>query len=317
MQCRPIPRLVDQGSEDPPGPRTWRGYESKIRLHKADAGKYSDVQDDAGQREGPHFIEVSEGYSSKQVNHIHDSKQVNHIHDVLHAALEDARRMELIDRNVASLVETPRVVSAERKALTVEQANRLLDVTANDRLHALYRMLLTLGLRPGEGLGVKWDAIDFDADTLRVETTLQRQEGQWILKEPKTPKSKQTLPMPTVCAEVLKAHRLRQAEERATAGSMWQEWNLVFPRPDGQPSWYSDVGRALAKHCKAAEVPVVTMHELRHSTPSILLSLGIDQRVIMHLLRHSTIVLTANLYTHVADPLVRDAVKRIDDALRD
>ncbi len=57
------------------------------------------------------------------------------------------------------------------------------------------------------------------------------------------------------------------------------------------------------------------MHELRHSAPSILLSLGVDQRVIMRILRHSTIVLTANLYTHVVDPLVRSAVDRIDSIL--
>lgn len=96
---------------------------------------------------------------------------------------------------------------------------------------------------------------------------------------------------------------------------MWEDWDLVFPRPSSEPSWHSDVGRALAAACKAAKVPVVTLHELRHSTPSILLSLGVDQPVIMQILRHSTIVLTANLYTHVADPLVREALDRIDGAL--
>lgn len=57
------------------------------------------------------------------------------------------------------------------------------------------------------------------------------------------------------------------------------------------------------------------MHELRHTTPSILMAMGVDQRVIMQILRHSTIVLTANLYTHVADPTVRAALDKIDGAL--
>lgn len=97
---------------------------------------------------------------------------------------------------------------------------------------------------------------------------------------------------------------------------MWQEWGLVFTRSNGAPIWYSDANRHLAKVCELAKVPKVTMHELRHSAPSILLSLGVDQRVIMRVLRHSTIVLTANLYTHVVDPLVEEAVRRIDVAFQ-
>ena len=90
---------------------------------------------------------------------------------------------------------------------------------------------------------------------------------------------------------------------------------MVFTRPAGLPIWHSEAGLRPKALCRMADVPEITLHELRHSTPSILLSLGVDQRVIMSILRHSTIVLTANLYTHVANPLVREALARIDDAL--
>jgi integrase len=110
------------------------------------------------------------------------------------------------------------------------------------------------------------------------------------------------------------AYETWRGYESSRDGVAWEEWGLVFTRKHGSPIWYSDANRHLGRKCLDAKVPKVTMHELRHSAPSILLTLGVDQRVIMRVLRHSTIVLTANLYTHVVDPLVTDAVNRIDRA---
>jgi len=288
-------------------PETYRSYEAKVRLHlKPDLDKIRLA------KLSP--VDVRQLITRKVAAGL-STKQVNHIHDVLHTALEQARKLELIDRNVASLVDPPRIVSKERRALTVEQASKLLVAMDGDPYEALFRTLLTLGLRPGEGLGLQWSSVAFDARTIRIESTLQRVQGKWTLKEPKTPASKQTLPLPAPLASTLKLQLERQNEMRRDAGLMWEEWGLVFTRPAGLPIWHSEAGLRPKALCRMADVPEITLHELRHSTPSILLSLGVDQRVIMSILRHSTIVLTANLYTHVANPLVREALARIDDAL--
>ncbi len=180
----------------------------------------------------------------------------------------------------------------------------------------LFRTLLTLGLRPGEGLGLRWSSLDITNRKVRIDATLQRQSGKWVIKpEPKNKASKQTLPIPNFCAEVFTARQEEQAQQRKHAQSMWEEWGLVFTRPNGSPIWQSDANRFLDKACRSAGIPKVTLHELRHTTPSILLGLGVDQRVLMRILRHSTITLTANLYTHVVDPLVSHALSRIDDLL--
>lgn len=242
------------------------------------------------------------------------SRTVNNIYDVLHTAIEKARRMELVDRNVVNLVDAPRITSEERLSLTVEQANQLLAVLEDDRDYAFFRTLLTLGLRPGEGLGLRWKSVDLERGRARIETTLQRHNGEWMLKGPKTAASVRTLPVPKALVDVLREQRDRVECDRKAAGPMWEEWGLVFPRPNGLPTWHSEAGRELHKLCRAVGVPEITMHELRHSTPSILLAMGVDQRVIMQILRHSTIVLTANLYTHVADPTVRAALDKIDEA---
>jgi integrase len=286
---------------------TWRGYESKVRNHLIPAFDKTRLA-----RLSP--IQVREFVADKMKSDL-SSRHVNNIFDILHAALEDARKMELVDRNVASLVDTPKVIPGKRTALTEAQALRLLDVVEDDPLGAMFRLSLTLGLRPGEVLGLQWQNVDLDAGTIQICTTLQRHDGKWVLKPtPKTDKSEQTLPLPPSCVAALRKRRAEQNANRSTSCGYWEEWGLVFTRRNGVPVWFSDANRHLAKMCIRAGVPKVTMHELRHSAPSILLSLGVDQRVIMRVLRHSTIVLTANLYTHVVDPLVAEAVGRIDRA---
>jgi integrase len=286
---------------------TWRGYESKARIHLIPA--FDNIR---LTRLSP--IQVREFVAEKMSSKM-SSRHVNNIFDVLHAALEDARRLEIVDRNVASLVDTPKITSGKRTALTATQALRLLGVLNGDPLEPLFRLGLTLGLRPGESLGLQWSSVDLDAGTIHICTTLQRQDRKWVIKAtPKTDASEQTLPLPAACVESLRRRKTEQLADRAEMGAAWEEWGLVFTRAHGSPIWYSDANRHLARKCLEAKVPKVTMHELRHSAPSILLALGVDQRVIMRVLRHSTIVLTANLYTHVVDPLVTDAVNRIDRA---
>jgi integrase len=287
---------------------TWRGYESKIRMHLIpELGNVKLIK--------LRPLHVREFVAARSRDPRYSSRHINNIYDVLHTALQDAMRLELVDRNVASLVETPQIDSKKKTALTADQAVRLLSTLQGDPLEPLFRTLVTLGLRPGEALGLQWKSVDLPAQTLHVESTLQRHDGKWVIKpKPKNKSSEQTLPIPRFCIQALEHRRAEQGQDKIDAGDEWQEWGLVFTRSNGAPIWFSDANRHLAKVCKRAGVPKVTMHELRHSAPSILLALGVDQRVIMRVLRHSTIVLTANLYTHVVDPLVKDAMDRIDTA---
>ena len=89
----------------------------------------------------------------------------------------------------------------------------------------------------------------------------------------------------------------------------------MFTREDGQPICFSSFNRQLRMMCERAGLPRVTPHELRHSSASLLLAQGVDQRIIMEVLRHSTIGLTADLYTHVVSAQLRDALDRLDAAL--
>jgi integrase len=134
-------------------------------------------------------------------------------HAVLHRALDQAVRFNLIPSNPAERVDPPKIRQDEITPLDSEQARALLDAGKGDRLEALYVLSLTVGLRIGEALGLKWSDIDLDTGTLRVNRQLQRYTGMGLVfVEPKHG-SRRTVDLPQRAVEALRSHRKRQVEE--------------------------------------------------------------------------------------------------------
>jgi integrase len=235
---------------------------------------------------------------------------------VLRRALEQARKDELVIRNVASLVDPPRVRRREVQPLTVEEAALLLDAVREDRLFALYAVALGEGLRRGEALGLRWSDIDLENDTLRVSVSLQRSDGELQLTEPKTARSKRTVPLPGACVEALTEHRQRQKQEEAAAPVWLNDWNLVFTTTIGTPLDPQNVLHQFQAVCERVGLPRLRFHDLRHTCASLLLAQGVEARVIMDTLGHSLIGTTLNLYAHVMPATQRDAAGKMDSLFR-
>jgi integrase len=207
------------------------------------------------------------------------------------------------------LTDAPKVRRPEVKPLTPEQARTFLDAAQEDRLEALYRVALALGLRLGEALGLGWEDVDFDSGTLRVRRSLQRVEGKLTLKEPKTEKSRRALTMPRTLVAALLAHRDRQAYERAGAGEAWQESGLVFANTVGGPLEPSNV----LKRYKA--LPAQRFHDLRHCATSPLIVQGVPIKVVADILGHTQLATTSDLYGHIFPAAHREAADLMDQIL--
>ena len=242
-------------------------------------------------------------------------RTVAYIRAVLRIALNRALKWGLVSRNVAALTDAPRAVRTERRPLTPTQARALLTAAEGDRLEALYRVGLALGLRLGEALGLSWADVDLDAGTLRVRFALQRIGGTLTLKEPKTEKSRRSLTMPASLVAALRAHRVRQLEERLAAGPRWHESGLVFTNTIGGPLEPSNVLKALKSRLAAAGLPAQRFHDLRHAAASLLLAQGVPARVVMDILGHSQIATTMDLYSHVMPAAHEDAAALMDAIL--
>jgi integrase len=235
-------------------------------------------------------------------------RSVELIRAVLRQALGHAQRWNLVGRNVAALTSRPRPNRQEIRPLSAAQAQRLLEAVRGDRLEALYTVALALGVRQGEALALRWSDVDFEHALISIRRSLVRIGGEFKLDEPKTPRSRRTLgPLPPALMESLRAHRQRQTEERLAAPT-WSDWDLVFCSPSGSPLHSKSVTVAFQRHVAAAALPHQTFHGLRHACASLLMAQGVNPRVVMEILGHSTITTTMNVYSHVAQSTQRDAL---------
>jgi integrase len=287
-------------------PRTLQRYEQYVRVHLIPAlGTITLTKLTAQRVQALYTRKLADGLSSSTVNHLHQ---------VLHRALESAVRLELVQRNVCDLVDPPRMRHFEMTTLSEEQAHALLEAAIGNRFEALYVLALATGMRQGELLALRWRDVDLEARTLQVRATLQK--DTLIFAEPKTPYSRRRIALSQTAVEALRRHHALQAEERRKMGSAWTDLGLVFPNTVGQPMDCIN----LLKHSfrpllRAAGLPHMRFHDLRHTAATLLLGRGINPRIVSEMLGHSQIGITLGLYSHVTPHMQQQAADAMDAAL--
>jgi integrase len=206
---------------------------------------------------------------------------VKHINATLRAALSQAQRWQLVHQNAAKLITLPRSAPYLPSILTPEQAKQLLEFLDGHKHEALLNVALTMGLRRGEVLGLRWSDIDLVSRSMSVRHSLERVRGQGLqLSEPKSVRSKRSLTIPQVCANALARHKVSQEKTRTWAGTKWKNTDFVFTSDIGTPLHPDDVSRLLPKILDEAKLPRVRFHDLRHSCASLLLSLGVPAKLV-------------------------------------
>jgi integrase len=240
---------------------------------------------------------------------------VRRIRAVLVQAIRQAERWGLVARNVAALTEGPRMTRREGRSLTVKQAQALLDAAKGDRLEALYLLMLSLGLRRGEALGLAWSDLDLDAGTLGVRRALKRERKRLVVGEVKTAGSRRTLNVPRPVVESLRTHRVRQLEERLVAGEGWTDSGLVFTTGIGTPIDPTNLRHHFDRLCERAGLGHWHPHELRHSAASIMLAQRVPLEVVSEVLGHASIRMTKDTYGHIMAPQKREAAEAMGQAL--
>jgi integrase len=289
-------------------PRTYEQYEILVRLHIVPTLGKLPLSKLAPQR-------VQSLLAEKQKQGL-AGQTVRHVRTVLRRALNRAVTLNLVARNSAALVEPPPMPDRSPiRFLSADETRALLKATGPTRLVALYTVTINLGLRRGELLGLRWSDVDLENETLRINQSLQRVDGKLQVGAPKTKRSRRTLVLIPSVVRALKEHRTRQLRERLVAGSSWKESGLVFTTKIGTAFEPRNLDRHFKAMLTKAELPDIPFHNLRHSTASLLLQQGCSLRVIQEILGHSTISTTADIYSHVAGEMVRDAAEKIGAVL--
>ena len=252
---------------------------------------------------------LAEGYAPKTVALIHT---------VLHRALENAVRWNLVSRNVAKLVTLPRVARHESRTLTVEQARCLLEVARGSYIETLLLLAVTTGMRRGELLALRWEDVDFENGVVSIRRTMNRITGRGPVEtEPKTKSSRRTIVLPGRVLEALKVHREQQDQGRIKAGSEWHEQGLVFCNRYGGFMIPQYVGKVFHKLLAKAALPDMRFHDLRHSMATVLLAAGVHPKIVQERLGHSTIAMTMDVYSHVLPSMQQDVARKLDEMFGD
>jgi len=245
---------------------------------------------------------------------------VLHHHRLLFHVLHYAVRLQVLSRNVAELVEPPKVERREMTALDETQAVRLIRSMVGTPMEVPVLLAIATGLRRGEVCGLKWTDIDFEAAILAVRRSLEETRAGIRFKDPKALSSRRTIALEPELIEALQSHKARQAKLRRSLGSRWNDVGVVFPDPvksDGSP-WRPDrFFESFRYYARKSDVPRVRFHDLRHSHATHLLRAGVHLKVASARLGHSTTKLTADTYSHVLSGMDRDASAMVGRRLRE
>ena len=161
-----------------------------------------------------------------------------------------------------------------------------------------------------------WSDIDERAGTLTVRCSLARAPGGWALAEPKTKRSRRTIDLPAAALAAFERQRELQDATRDAAGNAWQDTdNLVFTDSVGRPLRGSWVSHTFHDMLRAAGLPSMPWHGLRHTAATALLGAGIPLVVVSRHLGHTTISVTADKYSGVTPELRRSTADAMDKTL--
>lgn len=265
-------------------------------------------------------------YYNKMLSDGYDVSSVKRINVLVNSALSQAEKMHIVKENVNRLTTLPKKKQYKASILSVEEIKRILSDARDDELYPIVVLVLYTGLRKGELMALKWTNIDFENKELHVEGSLCRVETGEVTKEgtrkytykilePKTEKSRRTIPLSDIAIDALNLQKERQQKIKEQYALIYQDQDFVFARYDGKYLNQRPFMNQYHDFLERYNIHRIRFHDLRHTFASILLEAGESPKVIQELLGHSTITTTMDIYTHVSKKVKVGSIKVLDDLL--
>lgn len=225
---------------------------------------------------------------------------------MIHSALKQAYKNGLVNKNVSELLTLPKQKGKEMRVLSLNEQKALQTAVQGERLGIGIIISLYTGIRLGELLGLKFDDIDFEAETITIRRTLNRlkvfdnpdKKTDIVIGEPKSIKAKRIIPLQDFLIPLLKTHRIKILTERMKVLNMYKNDGFVICNEFGgyiEPRTYQDFFKRMLKK---AGIENTNFHTLRHTFATRALETGFDVKVLADILGHADASTTLNKYAH-------------------
>lgn len=298
-------------------PGTFLAYESIYRnyIENTEIGRIK-----LGDLKTPH---IQKYYNNLlEVNKI-TTKTLKRINRLISSCLTDAEKQGYILKNWCNSIILPKVEEKkEIVILTKEEQSKFTEALKGHNLELLFLMALGTGMRKGELLALKWSDIDFKNSEVSVSRTLQRirtyENGEWkkntlLEQSTKTKTSTRVIPIPQNLMLKIKEYKKKQNEKILFMGSEYHNNNYIFCNELGDPLCESTPWKALKTLLKKLDMKPIEFHALRHTYATRLFEAGVQPKTVQHLMGHSSIKMTLDIYTHVMPKEKINAVEKINN----
>ncbi len=242
-------------------------------------------------------------------------KTVREIANVLSVALNEAFRLDRILVNPFLKVRLPKVERVEARALMPDEMHRLRDACRNDWTFTFVEIGLATGARRGELLALEWTDVDWLAATLNVSKSMEETAAGLRVKRPKSGYARKFKIGQTAMA-ALRFLKEQQQHSRELLGSDYKG-NLIFCAADSSPLRPDLVSKTIVRRLRRAGIQKASLHTLRHTHASNLLSKGVPLPVVSARLGHADVNVTAKIYSHALpddDARAADAWETVIDS---
>jgi integrase len=221
------------------------------------------------------------------------------IKNIVNQTLQFCVAEGMIPSNPCQFVKLPACQRYEAKFYTKSQIDELLEKIKSEPLYPLIRLTALYGLRRSEALGLCWDCVNFEAETITIRRTVSKVTTVVAKDKTKNNSSRRSFPMTPDIKQLLLELQTQQEKDKKFFGKEYHDCDYVFRWPDGRPFSPDYVSDKFPRLLKANNMPKIRFHELRHSAASNLLSMGFSLKDVQEWLGHSDIKTTANIYGHL------------------
>ena len=264
-------------------------------------------------------FQIQQMYNTLLLDDKLSPKTIKNIHGVLHNALRQAVKLQMIKTNPSEMCDLPRAYRKEIQPMEQEDIVQFLKALQEEKYARLYKVTLFTGMRQGEVLGLTWDCVDFENCTLYVNKQLQKSQkvgGTYVLVPTKNGKGR-IVTVAEAVMDMLREEKEWQEHNREIAGSAWQnDWGLVFTNEIGGHLCHFTVYRRFKEVVKEIGLPKERFHDLRHSFAVVSLESGDDIKTVQANLGHATASFTLDVYGHVSQNMRRQSAERMNKFIK-